>query len=252
MTKPQTETNPPPLPGGIGITHLKVYDTPAPDGLRGGSAHVHLACTEAYIVTAGQGIVQTLSAHGFHETELSPGRIVWFTPGVIHRLVNQDGKLEILVAMQNAGLPEAGDFVLAFPPQVLADPEQYFKAASLAASGAVYTSDLEAAHHRRDLSIEGFTQLRREFEAEGPPALETFYDHAVDLVQEKVPQWREVWLAGPAAAAQRTGEHLNLLRQWHFDHLLEASVHALPAPAEPRKLGMCGTLATYLPEGQCR
>ena len=36
-----------------------------------------------------------------------------------------DGDPDILLVMQNAGLPEAGDAVLTFPPEVLADPEAY-------------------------------------------------------------------------------------------------------------------------------
>src|SRR5919112_2657160 len=123
----------PVLPGGIGITHLKVYDTPAPDGLPGGSAHVHFACTEAYLVVAGRGVVQTLGRNGYAELPLAPGGLVWFTPGLIHRLVNLDGQLEIVVPMQNAGLPEAGDFVLCFPFDILADPAAYAEAAALAA-----------------------------------------------------------------------------------------------------------------------
>ena len=77
------------LPGAIGVTHLKVYDTLTPDGLAGGSPHVHFACTEAYLVVAGRGAVQTLSAAGFDETPLTSGGLVWFTPGVIHRLINR-------------------------------------------------------------------------------------------------------------------------------------------------------------------
>jgi hypothetical protein len=34
------------FPGATGVTVLDVYDWPAPDGLPGGSAHVHLASTE--------------------------------------------------------------------------------------------------------------------------------------------------------------------------------------------------------------
>jgi mannose-6-phosphate isomerase-like protein (cupin superfamily) len=99
----------PPLPGAVGVTHLRVYDTQAPDRLVGGSPHLHFACTEAYIVVAGRGAVQTLGAGGFAELPLEPGRLLWFTPGLIHRLINLDGQLEILVLMQNAGLPEAGE-----------------------------------------------------------------------------------------------------------------------------------------------
>jgi hypothetical protein len=32
------------LPGAIGVTHLKVYDSLASDGLAGGSPHMHFAC----------------------------------------------------------------------------------------------------------------------------------------------------------------------------------------------------------------
>ena len=45
------------LPGGIGVSHLKVYDD-------GGTPHLHTACTEAYAVVAGTGAVQTLTLHG--------------------------------------------------------------------------------------------------------------------------------------------------------------------------------------------
>ena len=43
----------PPFPGAIAASHLRVYDTEAPDGLAGGTPHLHTACTEAYWVVAG-------------------------------------------------------------------------------------------------------------------------------------------------------------------------------------------------------
>ena len=46
------------FPGATALTVLDVYDWIAPDGLRGGSAHVHLASTEAYMVLAGHGRLQ--------------------------------------------------------------------------------------------------------------------------------------------------------------------------------------------------
>jgi mannose-6-phosphate isomerase-like protein (cupin superfamily) len=239
----------PPLPGAVGVTHLKVYDTQAPDGLIGGSPHLHFACTEAYIVLAGRGAVQTLGAAGFKELALEPGRLLWFTPGLIHRLINLDGRLEILVLMQNAGLPEAGDFVLTFPPEVLADERAYFDAASLAPSGAVYTNSQAAARRRRDLAVEGFAALREDFERRGAAALEDFYRAALKLVQPKIGAWGEVWEQGPLAAARRTGEQLAALRHGRVEHLLDGAIYGLPAPAEPRRLGVCGTLGVYLPEG---
>ncbi len=239
----------PALPGATGVTHLKVYDTRAPDGLLGGSPHLHFACTEAYMVIAGRGAVQTLGAGGFKEVPLETGRLVWFTPGLIHRLINLDGQLEILVLMQNAGLPEAGDFVLTFPPEVLADEQAYLNAASLAPSGHVYTSSEEAARRRRDLAVDGFAVLRERFENRGVAALEAFYRAALQLVRPKLDAWREVWEQGPLAAARQTGDHLEALQHGRVDHLLDGGIYELSSPGEPRKLGVCGTLGVYQPEG---
>src|SRR5262245_5034896 len=242
----------PALPGAVGVTHLKVYDTQAPDGLVGGSPHLHFACTEAYMVLAGHGAVQTLSAAGFKELPLEPGRLVWFTPGLIHRLINLDGQLEILVVMQNAGLPEAGDFVLTFPSEVLADEQAYLNAASLAPSGHVYTSSVEAARRRRDLAVEGFMVLRERFEERGVAALEEFYRAAVQLIRPKLEAWHAVWEGGPLAAARRTGDQLDGLQHGRLDHLLEGAIYGLASPGEQRRLGVCGTLGVYQPEGLLR
>lgn len=237
------------LPGGVGLTHLRVYDTIAPDGLYGGSPHVHFACTECYYVEKGHGRVQTLSATGYHEFDLEPGKIVWFSPGVIHRLINSDGKLEIFVVMQNGGLPEAGDFVLTLPPELLQSPPKYFEVASLSAHGEVFTNTLDAAYRRRDLAVEGFSVLRRAYETQGAAALEEFYETALPLLQPKLGAWQDVWRNGAQAASQATGEHLAALQQGNVSHLMSGSAHAMEIPGTDRKLGMCGTLGTYLPEG---
>ncbi|MEV1147670.1 cupin domain-containing protein, partial [Micromonospora sp. NPDC049799] len=126
---------PAPLPGGVGLSRLCVYDTVGPDGLVGGTPHVHLCCTEAYVVTGGSGAVQTLTVEGFRETPLRPGAVVWFTPGTVHRLVN-DGDLRLVVLMQNSGLPEAGDAVLTLPSEYLADATAYAAATALPGGGA--------------------------------------------------------------------------------------------------------------------
>lgn len=239
----------PPLPAAVGITHLKVYNTQAPDGLIGGSPHLHFVCTEAYIVVGGRGAVQTLGANGFQEIALEPGKLVWFTPGLIHRLINHDGALEIQVVMQNAGLPEAGDFVLTFPKSLLHDEQGYYGAASLSPRGEVYTSGDEAARRRRDLAVEGFIELRKRYDAEGPAALEAFYEAAAQLIRPKLARWREVWEEGPLSATNGTNAQLQALGQNDTSHMLNGDVFAIPAPEEPRRLGVCGTLGVYLPEG---
>lgn len=244
MRNPIDSNAPLPLPGGVGLTHLKVYDSPAPDGVRGGSAHVHFTCTEAYYVLRGSGRVQTLSHAGFAETPLQTGQVVYFSPGVIHRLVN-DGDLEILVVMQNSGLPEAGDFVLAFESKTLGDPEKYAHLAALSSHGEVYTSNDEAARRRRDRTIDGFMQWKRRFETEGEFALDEFYRLALELVRPKLAAWREVWQGAPLDAARQTGEQLELLERGEIAHLRRGLVNVLPAPDENRKWGMCGTLGIY-------
>lgn len=231
------------FPGGTAVTRLRVYDWAGPDGLPGGSAHVHLLCTEGYAVVGGTGRLQTLSHAGFSERPLCEGDVVWFTPGTIHRLINERD-LDILVVMQNGGLPEAGDAVLAFPPDVLGDPARYASAAALADGTHVYASGLDAARRRKDLAVEGFLALRERFEAEGPSALDGFYQAALRLVRARLDEWERRWRTGAAAVAEETGRQLAALRAGDPAHLRAAAVSSAKGSADER-LGMCGRLTTY-------
>jgi mannose-6-phosphate isomerase-like protein (cupin superfamily) len=233
------------FPGGTAVSHLAVYDWSSPDGLTGGSAHVHLACTEGYVVLGGQGRLQTLGPDGYAETPLAPMTVAWFSPGVIHRLVNE-GDLQILVVMQNGGLPEAGDCVLTFPPGQLADPQAYRKAASLADQPATRASDAAAARHRKNLAVQGFLDLRDRIARDGREALDEFYAAAAALVRDRVPAWRDTWAEGPLAAAVRTGEQLDTLARGGHGHLHEGRLTVLGARPD-RQYGNCGRLATYQP-----
>jgi len=239
------------LPGGISLTHLRVYNTEGPDGLCGGSPHLHFACSEAYWVVAGQGAVQTLCQSGFREVPLKPGYVVWFTPGLIHRLINHDGNLEIYVVMENAGLPEQGDSLLTFPAQYLKDRLTYLDVATLSPTGAVYADSEEAARRRRDLAVEGFLALRQSFETAGGAALREFYARAVGLMKPKAPEWRQLWESGPASTIHRTKSYLDSLATGSPDYLTAGAVFEMPVDAEheTRKLGFCGTLRAYFPEG---
>lgn len=226
-----------PFPGGVGISGLRVYDWPTVDGLCGGSPHVHLSCAECYYVIGGQGSVQTLTRGGFASTPLREGTVAWFTPGTIHRLVN-DGDLRIIVVMQNSGLPEAGDAVFTFPPSVLADPETY---AAHAQAG-----DEESAQRRRDLALEGFLELRRQVVAGDHEALEDFYRSAVGLKQDLLDAWEKRWREGALASAERTGLQLDRLREGDIGHLAEADIHVMRAEG-PQRFGMCGRLDVHDP-----
>ncbi|MCU1371349.1 MAG: cupin, partial [Ilumatobacteraceae bacterium] len=198
----------PPFPGGVAVSHLRVYESTSTDGLAGGTPHCHTACTEAYGVIAGRGRVVTLGGDGFTETPLEVGSFAWFTPGTIHRLVN-DGGLEILVLMANAGLPEAGDMVITFPDEVLADPARYQAAATLPADAATTAADDAAVRARKDLAVDGFRAL---VDA-GPEALRHFHARAAALVAPSVASWRPIWEAGPVAAAEQTGRQLAALAE---------------------------------------
>jgi mannose-6-phosphate isomerase-like protein (cupin superfamily) len=236
----------PPFPGAIAATHLRVYDTEAPDGLAGGTPHLHTACTEAYWVVAGTGVVQTLTAGGYEEVPLEPGAFVWFTPGTIHRLVN-GGDLEILVLMQNAGLPESGDMVITFPADVLASSEAYAAAATLPEDERTTTGTGDAARARRDLAVPTFLELRDATSAGDPAPLRAFHDAAARLVQPRTADWAKRWREGPLREVEHTGDLLRALAEADADHLADASVHRLPPPGEERRMGCCGTLGTFLP-----
>jgi len=269
------------FPGGTSVSHLTVYDWSSPDGHRGGSAHAHLACTEGYVVIGGKGRLQTLGYGGYAETPLTPLTVAWFSPGVIHRLVNEQ-ELKIIVVMQNGGLPEAGDCVLTFPPERLADAQAYREVAALGSSpgtgeeaaaarnspgrgdefpalrsspatgappmGDSGTADRREApaERRKNLAVAGFLRLRARVETEGPQVLDEFYAAATALVRPQLPAWRQTWETGALAAAQRTLEQLDALERGEVSYLHDGRLTVL-SPPEERRLGMCGRLATYEP-----
>ena len=230
------------FPGGTSVTLLDVYDDVAPDGLHGGSPHVHLASTEGYVVIGGRGALHTLDGGGARETELNEGSVVWFTPGTIHRAVNH-GDLKVLVLMSNAGLPEAGDAVLTFPPDVLADPERYAAAAVLPAGPP--DSVAAAAARRRDLAVEGFLQIRDAVRSGDVQPLRAFHAAASRLVQSRAGSWIDVVERGPAAQAAQTLGTVHALVSGDVGHLAQAAVSVgMPLKGEPR-FGMCGRLRTF-------
>jgi mannose-6-phosphate isomerase-like protein (cupin superfamily) len=257
------------FPGATAITVLDVYDWVAPDGLPGGSAHVHLASTEGYVVASGAGRLQTLGERGYAETPLRPGDCLWFTPGTIHRLVNE-GDLRLFVVMQNAGLPEHGDAVLTFPPEILADPDAYARAATLPSGGqpagggarggeaggsagaGVFGGDgtgdsgvAAAARRRAGLAVEGYLALRERVLESGPGALDDFYAAALRLAGQRADDWRDRWQAGALATAELTGDHLDEIGAGVAGHLDAAGLWRIERPAEERSYGMCGRLTTY-------
>jgi mannose-6-phosphate isomerase-like protein (cupin superfamily) len=231
------------FPGSVGLTALTAYDWETADGEHGGSPHVHLACSEAYVVTGGAGRLETLTRHGLTTTTLETGDVVWFQPGTIHRVLN-DGDLRVVVVMQNSGLPEAGDAVLTFPAEHLTTPDAYRAAASIL-DPAGQPSEL-GARRRRDLAVEGFTELKRRVSHGDPAALEEFYEAAIALAQPQVDRWRALVEAGPGRALDESRARLAALAAGQAPHLPDARVERIPRPDHPT-YGMCGLLFAYDP-----
>ncbi|GHH81937.1 hypothetical protein GCM10018793_40520 [Streptomyces sulfonofaciens] len=229
------------LPAGVGMSRLRVYPWETADHLHGGSPHMHLTCTECYVVLGGRGELHTLTADGLSRVPLAAGDAVWFTPGTIHRAVNIDG-LQVQVIMQNDGLPEAGDAVLTFPPEHLADPEAYAAAASL--GDGLPAERQERARARRDLAVSGFERLVADVTGGSGGALTEFYRSAAALVSGRLDTWEAAWRAKALAAAEATGAQIAALRRGDTGHLRQARVARIAAPDQD-VLGMCGFLAVY-------
>jgi len=238
-------SGPPALPGGIGLSGLSVYPWRAADGLCGGSPHLHLCCTEAYLVLSGRGRLQTLTAAGAGEHRLDPGDLVWFGPGTIHRAVD-DGGLEVAVVMANSGLPEAGDAVLTFPPEHLADLDRYRRARDL--TGPDGAPDEQRARERRDLAVAGFTTIRTALLAGDRGPLERFHAAAAALVTPLLEDWRKVLCAGAGAAVERSADQIAALAAGDHRYLADAGVARAVRAPEP-SLGMCGYLSSYPTRG---
>ncbi|MBE1514759.1 hypothetical protein H4W26_001514 [Nesterenkonia halotolerans] len=158
-------------------------------------------------------------------------------------MINHD-QLELQVIMSNAGLPEAGDAVLTFPEEIVADPQKYRAAVALPV-GEGEIARAQAARARRDLAIEGYGQLLEGIVEHGRPALERFYTHAVDLVRPLIGDWQHIWEHNVQMEAEQTRAQLDALASGDRRHLSTATViRGEPRPG-PRLWGMCGRLQTW-------
>jgi mannose-6-phosphate isomerase-like protein (cupin superfamily) len=236
----------PAFPGAVSTTLLRVYDWPAPDGVGAvgsGSPHLHTVSSEAYVVLAGRGAVHTVTPAGSQVHDLRPGTAVWFSPGTVHRAVN-DGGLEVLVVMSDAGLPEAGDAVLTFPRDVLVDPARYRAAATLPVGDDAQVA--AAARRRRDLAVQGMAELLEDVARIGAPeALARLHELAGMLVRPSIPGWRQTWETSALAGVQLTDAALTGLARGDVTHLAGAAVGSAHAGAGAPTYGMCGRLQAW-------
>jgi mannose-6-phosphate isomerase-like protein (cupin superfamily) len=222
--------------GGIGLTHLKVYEQrPAPDGTMSGCAHVHALTDEAYYVIAGAGAIELHDLeHGFRIVPLTKGSFVQFPPGTLHRSVSTDG-LEVLAIMGNSGLAERGDARIYFGRAVDDDAAEFARLCTLPAAHGI-----DGALERRDASCRAYLRLL-EMWRKDRVTYDTELARFVDLHRRTV--------------AGRRGEYESVIRggpeQWlrlSLARLDAASAATAPGSgmasqeASSVKLGMCGTL----------
>ena len=227
------------MPGATLMTRLKVYDTETPDGQIGGTPHVHLVCTEMYVVLSGSGAVEIIDKDGFSRIELKQHDSLLFSPGTLHRLINPNRDLEILVIMQNSGLPERGDNVVTFCEEYMQTDEAYV--------AAMQINSLEEAYQRRNRGVEGFLHLKASFEESlsvGQSELNTFYDYANARTASHQAQWREIVQQGALASAENSLAQLDSLQTNDTSYLFSSEQALIRNDAES-KPGFCGHLNRY-------
>ena len=224
------------LISGIGLTHLTVYDQRlAPDGLMSGSPHVHAVTDEGYYVVSGRGRVELHDLNdGFRSVELSPGRYIQFPPGVVHRLVNTD-HLVLLVVMGNAGLAERGDARIYFGKAVDENPAEFARLVGLAKA-----KGLEGALDRRDAAIRAYVGLLELWAKERTAydrELKRFIGVHMKAAAGLKASFSEAVEAGPVAWGERFRRRLENLPLGS-----EELAPVLRLLAEEPILGMCGIL----------
>jgi mannose-6-phosphate isomerase-like protein (cupin superfamily) len=224
------------LIGGIGLTHLTVYDQrPAPDGQMSGTPHVHAITDEGYYTISGTGKVELhdLKA-GFRTVDLSPGRYIQFSPGTLHRLINTD-HLVLLVIIGNAGLAEQGDARIYFGKAIDEDPAEYARLVGLAK-----TAGLEGALDRRDAAIRAYAELIALWKNDRDAyfrELERFVGVHMKAAEGLRPRFAKTVETGPVAWSERFQRRLKDL-----PNLGDEPVPLRHAPSGDTTFGMCGIL----------
>jgi hypothetical protein len=195
-------------------------------------------------VIAGTGAVEMLTLRdGFVRVPLRAGSAIEYGPGVVHRLVNGGG-LELLVIMQNGGLPELGDVVWTFPTEILQDASRY--------TALARTDDSSEVLARRDCAVEGFLELKQAFarsSEEGRRLLAHFYGIAVRRVGARVERWARHVAAGAGAAHLATLSRIEALRVRDPSYLGGGAFQRLEGAgsADTSEPGMCGNRWPFAP-----
>ncbi len=90
-----------PSAGGVTLALLTAHQWNGPDGVVGGTPHLHAVATETYLAVAGEGRLLVLDRDGSAEHQLSVGTAVTCAPGTLARVVN-DGELVLVLVVEHA------------------------------------------------------------------------------------------------------------------------------------------------------
>jgi len=224
--------------GGVGLTHLKVYDQrPGPDNMNAGCAHIHAVTDEAYFGIEGKGAIELHDVErGFRVVPIVEGTFVQFEAGTLHRSVSTDG-LQVVALMGNGGLAERGDARIYFGPEVDNDPTEYERLKGLTTEG------LEGALKRRDASTRAYQKLLDLWETDQAAyrlELERFRDVHRSAIKDRQETFRKVIEAGPVKAGDTALNLVAWLTKTGPSSRPEISV-AHVGTRTPT-LGMCGML----------
>lgn len=226
--------------GGVGLTHLTVYEQrPAPDGLNSGCPHVHAVTDEAYYVLNGRGKAELHDLrHGFRTVELKPGQYLQFPPGVVHRIISTR-KLVILALMGNAGLAERGDARIYFGKAVDDDPAEFTRLVGLAKA-----KGLDGALDRRDAAVKAYAGLMKLWESDRKAyfaELKRFIDAHLAAMEAIKPKFADAVAQGPLHWGQVSQQRIEALPDGKLEY--DAAFHDGKADFA---YGMCGVLRPML------
>lgn len=224
--------------GGVGLTHLRVYDQrPGPDGINAGCAHIHALTDEAYFGISGEGALELHDvAHGYRRVPITKGTFVQFSAGTLHRSVSTDA-LEVVVLMGNAGLAERGDARIYFGPDVDAEPHEFERLKGLVSSG------LEGALERRDRSATAYQKLLelwKDDKAAYRAELERFLQQHRSAIAGTAQIFQDTVADGPVRAGEIALARVADLSQSKTTP--GADVSTVNVENDEPILGMCGVL----------
>ncbi len=227
-----------PVLGGVGLTHLSVYQYEAgPDGVHAGCAHIHALTPEAYFGVSGEGAIELHDLqNGFRSVPVSKGTFVQFAPGTLHRSVSYE-HLEVLAIMGNAGLAERGDARIYFGEAVDQDSFEYKRLQGLVRSG------IDGAMQRRNVSANAYRHLMHLWDNDRDSyfvELERFKSLHENALVDKVDEFRSVIEQGPVRVGETALAALGTLAQ--TSGLKGGAAAGLELMETKVVLGMCGEL----------